>query len=102
MIRILLICQLILLFIVQDVEFKKDQLRYSRVREAYSEKEKNMLKLLNENSININELRIYLRAFKEEKKIELWAKNSFDKKYKLIKEYKICRISGDLGPKRKQ
>ena len=53
-------------------------------------------------SIDIDKLRIYLRAFKDEKKIELWAKNFTDSKYKLIKVYKICRTSGDLGPKREQ
>ncbi len=93
---------IIFIFSVSVDSFKDDQLRYARVREAYKEKESNMKKLLNDNSINKNELRIYLRAFKEEKKIELWAKNNSDSKYKLVKEYKICKTSGKLGPKRKQ
>ncbi len=101
MVRIIYLL-LIFLFSATTDSFKVDQLRYARVRESYEEKESKLIKLLHDNSINRNKLRIYLRAFKEEKKIELWAKNSTDSKYKLIKEYKICRISGKLGPKREQ
>lgn len=82
--------------------FKDDQLRYSRVREAYKDKESNMLDILTSSSIDKDKLRIYIRAFKQEKVIELWAKNSSDSKYQLLKEYDICRTSGKLGPKRKQ
>lgn len=82
--------------------FKDDQKKYSRVRTAYAEKESSMLELLEKNSIDVYNLQIYLRAFKTEKKIELWAKNKADVSYKLIKEFNICSISGELGPKRKQ
>ena len=43
---------------------------------------------------------IYIRIFKKEKKLELWAK--VDKKFKLYKTYRICTFSGELGPKLKQ
>jgi murein L,D-transpeptidase YafK len=61
-----------------------------------------MLTLLKNQQIDRNELKIYLRAFKNEKEIELWGKNASDTKYSLIKTYKVCRTSGRLGPKRKQ
>ncbi len=93
---------LALLFSSNNDSFKDDQLRYQRVRQAYKEKEYSMLEYLEYNGIDKNKLRLYLRAFKKEKRIELWAKNSSDKRYKLIKEYRICRTSGNLGPKRKQ
>lgn len=82
--------------------FKSEQLKYPRVRKAYADKGADMNKLLNENLLKEEQLRLYLRAFKEEKKIELWAKNKSDEKYKLVKSYKICRSSGKVGPKRKQ
>jgi murein L,D-transpeptidase YafK len=72
------------------------------VRQAYKDKENNMLALLQKKGIDKKELKIYLRAFKSEKKMELWGKNSYDENYKLIKNYDICRTSGKLGPKRKQ
>jgi len=43
---------------------------------------------------------IYMRIFKEEKKLELWVK--VDKKYKLYKIYPIQKTSGKLGPKQKE
>lgn len=82
--------------------FKNEQKKYSRVRQAYTDKESIVNDLLSKNLIYTKNLRIYLRAFKSDKKIELWAKNQSDKSYKLIKEYDICRTSGNLGPKRKQ
>jgi murein L,D-transpeptidase YafK len=45
---------------------------------------------------------IYLRAFKSQNEMELWARNNESNEYKLIKTYHICAISGALGPKRMQ
>ena len=81
--------------------FRQAQLNFTRVREAYNGKEKAVLKTLAEHSISRDSLRIYLRAFKTEKKIELWAKNTSDSVYTHIKDLPICDISGELGPKRR-
>ncbi|WP_321297288.1 L,D-transpeptidase family protein [Marinifilum fragile] len=93
---------LVLQSISMSSSFKSQQLKYSRVREAYAEKKNGILKLLDNKSIKIDELEVYLRAFKFGQKIQLWGKNKSDEKFKLIKEYKVCRKSGKLGPKRKQ
>jgi len=74
---------------------------YTRVREAYADKEKIVLKNLTGHSISRDSLRIYLRAFKTEKIIELWAKNTSDSVFVPIKEFPICELSGSLGPKRR-
>lgn len=92
----------ILLSTSMSDSFKLDQKRYSRVREAYAEKEQIILDLLKTKGIETKTLQIYLRAFKFGKKIELWAKNSSDDQYQLIKEYKVCSTCGKLGPKRQQ
>jgi murein L,D-transpeptidase YafK len=84
-----------------DNSFRDGQMVYTRVREAYTAKEKSVIKNLAEHSISRDSLRIYIRAFKAEKKVELWAKNIFDPVYRLIKEFPICEISGTLGPKRR-
>ncbi len=81
--------------------FREQQLNYTRVREAYAGKEKTVIKNLAAHSISRDSLRVYLRAFKTEKKIELWAKNSSDSVFKMIKEFPICHISGYIGPKRR-
>jgi len=80
--------------------FREKQMNYTRIREAYNAKEKVVSKALTEHSILRDNLQIYLRAFKIEKKIELWGKNTCDSAYALIKEFPICEISGEIGPKR--
>jgi len=80
--------------------FRDNQLNFTRVREAYSNKEKAVVKTLSEHGISREYLQIYLRAFKTEKKVEVWAKNSCDSIFTLVKEFPICEISGTIGPKR--
>jgi murein L,D-transpeptidase YafK len=87
---------------LSNTSFKDEQLKHSRVNQAYIDKGKVVLDILSEKSIDINNLMVYIRAFKSERKIELWAKNKSDKEYQLIKQYDICRTSGSLGPKRKE
>ena len=43
---------------------------------------------------------IFIRIFKEEKELELWVKTGLQ--YQILKTYKICSFSGDLGPKLKE
>jgi murein L,D-transpeptidase YafK len=100
--KTLIIALAILLCSFSTNSFKKNQLRYKRVREAYRLKEANLNSMLLQNGISRDKLMIYLRAFKKEKQIELWGKNREDNSYKLIKTYKICRLSGVTGPKRRQ
>ena len=88
-------------FEMNPSSFKAKQLNFTRVREAYAAKEKAVSKTLVTNSLSRDSLQIYLRAFKTEKIIELWAKNIADPKFKLIKEFPICEISGNIGPKRR-
>ena len=81
--------------------FREKQMNFTRVREAYTCKEKIVDKTLAAHSISRDSLRIYLRAFKTEKIIELWAKNCRDSVYMPVKEFPICDLSGFEGPKRR-
>jgi murein L,D-transpeptidase YafK len=99
---ILLLFPFIFLFSeINPPSFKAKQLNFTRVREAYAAKEKTVAKTLITNSLSRDSLQIYLRAFKTEKIIEIWAKNSSDVQFKMIKEIPICEISGNIGPKRR-
>ena len=44
---------------------------------------------------------VYLRAFKEERELEVWAGKK-GKPLSLVKRYPFCAASGELGPKRKE
>jgi murein L,D-transpeptidase YafK len=81
--------------------FRDKQLNSTRIREAYADKEKVVVKILKERAISRDSLRIYLRAFKTEKKIEVWARNIRDTAFVLVRELAICDMSGDVGPKRR-
>src|SRR5689334_23241758 len=43
---------------------------------------------------------IYIRSFKYDSQLEVWAKNDDKEPYKLFKTYKVCALAGTLGPKR--
>ncbi|MDH5721973.1 MAG: murein L,D-transpeptidase [Alphaproteobacteria bacterium] len=45
---------------------------------------------------------LYIRAFKSEMEMEVWAQNPYTGTYKLFKTYPICNKSGVLGPKLKE
>lgn len=97
---------LILPFLLLPLTFnalttRVEQMNYTRVRQAYADKTKIIDKALAAHSISRDSLRIYLRVFKTEKKIELWAKNISDSVFVQIKEFTICELSGTIGPKRR-
>ena len=81
--------------------FREKQMNFTRVREAYAGNEKTVVKTLAGHSISRDSLRIYLRAFKTEKVIEVWAKNISDPAFVQVKKFPICEISGYIGPKRR-
>lgn len=81
--------------------FRKEQKKNSRVRTAYNEKWKGLKAMLHGKEIDTSQVQIYIRGFKKEGDLEVWAKHKSGT-YKLIKTYEFCALSGELGPKRKQ
>jgi len=45
---------------------------------------------------------MYIRSFKYDGQLEVWVKNEGKEKYRLFKTYKVCLLSGAMGPKRIQ
>ncbi len=87
------------IFYPAEKGFRAEQLKYPRVREAIMEKESILSKLYADKNVSLKSANIFIRIFKEENDLELWAKNKEDKSYVLIKTFKICAQSGTLGPK---
>ena len=46
--------------------------------------------------------KIFIRVFKQEKILELWAFSGAENIFKLVKTYAVCNTSGNLGPKRRE
>ena len=83
-------------------DFKTEQNKYVRVREAYTEKETTLKQLCKDVQIPYPPKEIFIRIFKYDKILELWVRSEQADSFVLFKEYKICASSGKLGPKRRQ
>lgn len=96
---------LLLIFLTQTLfsqSFKDQQMKYARVKAAYSEKWENLKKEITQKGIDANNFEIYIRAFKHDEVLEVWLRSKNTTEFKLFKSYEICSSSGVLGPKRKQ
>ncbi len=82
--------------------FRKDQMRFERVRDAYELKEVYIKKLLTSKGFNSFDYDLFLRAFKKEEILEVWIKTKTASEYQLLTSYHFCKNSGRLGPKRKE
>lgn len=83
-------------------EFAKAQSLYPHVKEAKAEKEVLLEGLFNDNKLEYPPEKIFLRAFKNEQKLELWVKSRNLSRYTFLKKYNFEKLSGRLGPKRKE
>ncbi|MBC7485776.1 MAG: L,D-transpeptidase family protein [Cytophagaceae bacterium] len=93
----------VLLLTAAIFNFKSDQKKFPRVKEAYTEKEKITTTQLAAKGIKTSEaVQLYILAFKEESMIELWAKNNNTKIFQLVDSFEVCSMSGNIGPKREQ
>lgn len=91
----------ILLSMTPPINFFEQQLKFLRVQEANRKKGKAVGELLSSKNINSNSFDLFLRAFKKEQKLEVWAKNKADDTFILLKSYEYCASTGVLGPKRR-
>lgn len=78
--------------------FKIEQLKFERVRNAYTEKWSSLQKNLQSAGFS-GDFEMYIAAYKTEGKLEIWLKTTNQSQYKLFKTYDFCAHSGTLGPK---
>lgn len=69
-----------------------------RASQAIHDREPDLKSILKEKKLNIGSP-VMLRAFKEERELELWMKNPLTGKFDLVRTYPIAAASGKLGPK---
>lgn len=82
--------------------FIENQKNYERVKTAYKEKLSNVEMLLMASKLDLKDLQLLFRIFKQEKTLEVWGKKKADSSFKLITTYPLCSTSGKPGPKRRQ
>jgi murein L,D-transpeptidase YafK len=81
--------------------FRQQQERFPRVRAAEKAKDSNLRALFESKGLPYPPKGLLLRAFKKEAQLDLWAGNDDHTPLKLVKTYRICATSGQLGPKRR-
>lgn len=82
------------------VNLRNTQLSFSRVAQAWAKFNDSLKKDFTSKGLNFPSGDIYLRSFKAQNELELWARNDRSESYKLVKTYRVCALSGILGPKR--
>jgi murein L,D-transpeptidase YafK len=79
--------------------FLSHQLTFARVSEARDVSDDRLRELFGKREIDYPAREIYLRVFKHERVMELWARSAADAPFELVKEYPVCALPGQLGPK---
>ena len=84
-----------------DVQaFRNFQLSFNRVSQAWLKYNDTLQKMFASKGLSYPPKDIYLRTFKAQNELELWGRDDVEDPYKLVKTYRICALSGILGPKR--
>lgn len=83
-----------------DQTFRNFQFSFNRVSQAYTKYNDSLRKMFEAKNVTYPPKDIYIRSFKSQNEMEVWGRNDPESEYKLIKLYRICALSGILGPKR--
>ncbi len=97
---LLLVC---LSMAAQSQSFEEEQLEYKRVQKAKDAKLGALAGEFSRMGLSFaNTEEIFFRVFKQEARLEVWVKPKGQSKFLKFKDYPVCALSGNLGPKRKQ
>jgi murein L,D-transpeptidase YafK len=84
-----------------DVQtFRNFQLSFNRVSQAWLKYNDTLQRMFKNKGLSYPPKDIYIRTFKAQNELELWGRDDVEDAYKLVKTYRICALSGILGPKR--
>ncbi len=81
--------------------FLERQLVNPRVRSAYERTGHRVEAVLDAGGVE-RVAEVFLRIFKRERELELWAREPGVATFTRVRTYPVCDVSGDLGPKRRQ
>ncbi len=101
MVQMFVFIAIILISSIQT-SFKQNQLKNSRVKTAYEEKEAIVKSFFAEKKIRYEGYELFIRAFKKEQVVEVWVKEKNKDEFVLLHAYPFCATSGTLGPKRSE
>ncbi len=79
-----------------------DETGRARIDAARRAKDAGLARLFQEKQIPYPPAALFLRAFKREHTLEIFARGRSDRRFTLIKTYPVCKQSGGHGPKRRE
>ncbi|MFY7898700.1 MAG: L,D-transpeptidase family protein [Chitinophagaceae bacterium] len=95
------LCCIILVSVVKaQNNFIDLQKSSNKVANVFKLKEDTLKKQVEKAGLKWPLQQLYIRSFKYDSKLEVWARNHSKEPYQLFKTYKVCALSGALGPKR--
>jgi murein L,D-transpeptidase YafK len=95
---------LTLLIGITSKGFAQYEIPYNGDRVALAKRDKDAVlrRMCEANGISFPPKQVFIRSFKRERTLEMWARLDNENKYILLKTYKNCQLSGILGPKREE
>ena len=86
--------------VIAQPSFVDAQKKYPHVASAVKQKEDTLKNRAVALGLEWPLKQMYIRSFKYDSQLEVWARNNSTDQYKLFKTYKVCAMAGALGPKR--
>lgn len=86
----------------QSLSFADFQKSFATVANAFQNKEEQLKKEFAAKGLTYPARYLYIRSFKYDGQLEVWVKNNPTDTFTLFKTYRICALSGTVGPKRKE
>jgi murein L,D-transpeptidase YafK len=80
--------------------FLSSQSNYPILFSAFKSKEEGLKKQFEQAGLSWPAKQLYIRSFKYDSQLEVWIRNDNQASFQWFKTYKICALSGALGPKR--
>lgn len=88
--------------VLAQQSFIDNQKMFPKVGIAYSNKEEELKKEFEKKGFIYPAKYIFLRSFKLDSELEVWIKNKASDTFRLFKSYRVCTLSGRMGPKRRE
>ncbi len=82
-----------------DVGFTVHQLSFHRVAQASMATDHLLRARFQELGLEYPGREVFIRVFKHERVLQLWARSDLDEPFSLVREYPVCTVPGQLGPK---
>ena len=83
------------------VSFAAHQLSFARVAGARDSADERLRAAFAERGVTYPASELFLRVFKHERELEVWARSHADAPFVRVRSYAVCSLPGQLGPKRR-